>query len=774
MKIKNLEFKEALEFLDGQPEIEQVKKKKRKKKKEPKAKAVPLDYKSACDHYTTDTLQSYADYLFKDHPKQFKKAWAYKNEKGQVELVAARFEDEKGDKTVLSFYWNGSTLKMKGYPVLLFNRDRIKSEPEKDILIVFGEKCAAIADELGFIGATWNGGEKKVKEVDFSPLENRTIFLWADDDRPGQETAKQIIAKLPHVQVVKTMVELREIEPKGADIAEALEYFKGDLGQVSEYIYQNSERIERSEDQPPSRAETLPAAVPAWPFTILGIADDGKAYFIGQNDRMFAFNPTSISKTQLINLKNVDWWREEYDGGSAKNWENAISDIVFASSTTDFDPDRMRGRGAWREPDGRICYHDGRKTHGAYSKDRIYLRRAVNDIGISHKEASSRIRKHIGDIVSGMTFETPADCYRTLGWSVLAPFAGALPWRPAGLMTAASGSGKTTIVNRVIKPLAMPIICSGGESTSAGIRQRIGVDSCAIVVEEAETDTMKKKQNRDETFSLMRQSTSDDSPDVLKGTIDGKGLRFTLRSMFFFVSISPEIESEADENRIFRVSLVKANYPRKEWLAKEKELMKTLTHETCQGVRAFTWNHLPEIMKLSERVAVQAQVSAGIDNRTAFSESLLIAAYLAVFESKLDISDEELALFVTALYKVHPLEQRRNENEEMLDQLLDYIIHYKANQYSIRELMFAIETGTIAEGVELASSVARRIAGIYGIGMTSDGNLAIAKNHPEIMKILNKGKGYQLQLARHPDLIDKSKNVSLGSGNVKNCVVIRR
>jgi hypothetical protein len=58
------------------------------------------------------------------------------------------------------------------------------------------------------------------------------------------------------------------------------------------------------------------------------------------------------------------------------------------------------------------------------------------------------------------------------------------------------------------------------------------------------------------------------------------------------------------------------------------------------------------------------------------------------------------------------------------------------------------------------------------MGLAPDGNIAIAKNHKEIMKLLEKGKGYQLQLMRHPRLVDRSKNVALGSRNVKNCVVI--
>jgi hypothetical protein len=581
---------------------------------------------------------------------------------------------------------------------------------------------------------------------------------------------------LPHAQVVKTLEELREIEPKGADIEQAVQFFEGDLSDVAYYIHQESKRVGTKKDE--SNKTPNDSKNDSWPFEILGIADDGKAYFITGNDRMLCVSPTSITRNFMLNLIGVSWWREIY-GKDKEAWEDATSDLIHVSSLIDFDPDRMRGRGAWREPDGRVCYHDGKNTVGEFSEERIYLRRSRKDIGISAKPATADQRKKINNIASELTFETFADCIRTLGWSVLAPFAGALPWRPAGLLTAASGTGKTTIVNQVIKPLSEPIICSGGESTAAGIRQRIGVDSCAIVVEEAETDTQKKRQNRDETFSLMRQSTSDDSPDVLKGTVDGKGLSFTLRSMFFFVAISPEIDCEADENRIFRIGLAKANYARSEWLSKETELRSCLTPEICERVRAYTWQNLSAIITLAERVATQAQLTAGIDNRTAFAESLLLAAYLAVFDNKVNPDNEYIASFVKQVYSESPIEKRRNENEEMLDTILDSLVRDGSDMYRISDLL-AIIDGSLPADTDgslsaMAPSRARRIAGNHGVGLDPDYNIAIRKNHTEIMRMLGKGKGYHLQLTRHPRCIDKGKGVGMGgSGNTHDCVVIRR
>jgi hypothetical protein len=489
---------------------------------------------------------------------------------------------------------------------------------------------------------------------------------------------------------------------------------------------------------------------------------------------MYSFDLTSITRNKMFNLIGVDWWRNAY-GKDKDSWEEATSDLIHVSSVTDFDPDRMRGRGAWSEPDGRICYHDGKTTTGEWSDDRIYLRRAVKDIGLKSEPASAEARKNIFKACQGLTFETLADLIFILGWCILAPFSGALSWRPALLLTAASGTGKSTILDLIISPLATPSAFSGGESSAPGIRQNVGIDSCAVVIEESETDTKKKKEARDDQFSLMRQSTSDKSPQAAKGTSDGKGIKYRLRSMFAFIAISPEVSAEADENRFVRTSLVKAKYSRREWLKREKLVKSAVTPEICASVRAYTWRNLKEILKLAERVADISQLTVTGDNRTSFAESMLIAAFVAVFQDELNPSDEMITGIVKDIYMLNPSEPRRNENEEMLDHILDYIVREGSETFTLRELLKGIETGDL-RGQPLQDTKSRRIAGMYGVGLTTspDYDIAIAKDHPQVMKILEKGKGYHRQLWRHPDLVIKGRNVSLGSGNTKNCVVIKR
>jgi hypothetical protein len=796
-KYKNLDFKGAVKFLGGEIKTEKPASKKQKKKKA--ATPVPLDYEAAKNHYTLDIMQDRANYLFKDNPHEFKQAWPYKNDDGQVELVAARFEDKDGNKTVLSMYWNGKTIKLAGYPVLLLNRDLLKKHPEKPVLIVEGEKTAAAAAALtDFVATTWNGGHAKSDQVDWSPLKNREVFILPDDDQqtykngprkgqlmpaheqPGNKAAAKVKKKLPHAKIIKPVIKARKVKKSGADVVEILQVMSDDELTAHILATKSDNKSEVTEDLMPAVERPAPTSSD-YPFHILGLSDDGQAYFISTEDRLYPMNPMSFTKTKLYNLMPLQTWETMYSedhGTGGKMWENAISDLIQAVNHSDFDPDRMRGRGAWREPDGRICYHDGENTVGKYDKKRVFLKKSPKKIGIGKKHATPDERMGIYVAASRLTFATISDCIRTLSWSVLAPFAGALPWRSAALLTGGSGSGKTTIVNEIIKKLSMSKVCSGGDTTAAGVRQEVGVDSCSVVVEEAEGDTPKKKQNRDDIFSLMRQSTSDDSPDVWKGTIDGKGVKFKLSSMFLFVAIDPTINCEADEKRIFRVPLINAPYQIDEWLEREAQLIKSITPEICDGIRSYTWDNLDKILCLAKRITPEIQRRTKMDNRTAYADAILLAAHLAVFKDQLSPSEDSLNEYLNDFYSQQPIHHVRSENEEMVENLLDHIIREGSVNYTVRELLYAIKNSRITDeenpedDILLPPHEARRIVGHFGFGVTPDNDIAIAKNHPEIMKILDKGKGYQLQLMRHPRLVERNKVVSLGSKNSRNCVVI--
>jgi len=774
------EFRDKLQAVKkalGEREPDKKKSRKVSTKKDP----VSLPPEKAKQIYSAEAIEG-INKLNKSKWGKLIRRWPYKDKAGNIIMVDARFENEAGKNTI-SFWFDGKNLRARKPPACIYNLDRVYKEPEKPILIVEGCKAAEAAGKIpGFIPVTWNGGGKRAKLIDWNALKDREIFIYPDDDQKkdpsgelkewnkqeGIAVAFEIKDQLPQAVIIRPLIEARKIKADGADIVEALQVLSPE--KMAEYI-RTAERL----------IKPIPKPIPDnQHFKILGTSDESRAYFIGLNERLVSCQLTSITKTYLMNLAPVDFWADQYAEKGRIDWEQAIGAVILSASARDFDPLTIRGRGAWRESDGRICYHDGKNITGEHDPEKLYIRRTCRDIGIKEQPAGKEVTTEIAETVAQMSFESPADAIRLMAWAALAPFAGALPWRPAGLITGASGSGKTTVIDLFVRPVASPEIFSGGESSAPGVRQQIKHDAAAVVIEEAEADTRKKRDMREDLFSLMRQSTSDNAPAAAKGTQDQKGIKFALNSMFLFVSISPEVEHVADDNRIFRVNMI---MPRGPWAPLRDRLKALITPQNCRQIRALTWGKLPEIIRLANDLVSVIQDEIGTDSRFSLAEGILLSAYSLIW-LQLNLKPEDLPGMVKDFYRDQNIENPRDQTEELIDRLLDQQIHIEKPQrenISIREILIAIHTGKMEneEGdpdffsglTGSDKSYLRNAAGRYGVAVLKDGMIAIAKDHHEIMKITGLGRGYQRQLWRYENLRSRDKVVYM-AGKARRCILI--
>lgn len=757
-----------------------------------KLKALPLA--ESLKTYTTEAVQKTADFLNGGNGVGKKICgWPIFNAAGEVEAVDYRFEEvipeEDGKparvkKSVFTFWYDGKRIKMAQPPYLLGNRHLLAQSPDAPALIVEGAKTSKAAEAVpGFVPVFWTGGGKKAKLCDWTPCQNRPVYILPDDDKPGEEAAADIKALLPHAVIVTPPEAARKVKARGADMVEILQIMTPE--EVKAYILDAANHVKpvaAPPPEPPSAhlfdvpAESAPLAVtsPAFPFSILGTADDGKTYFLDRHGRLTALNLGGITKTQLFCLAPSDWWKVQFkDSKNNLSLDDAIDFLQETAGSKDFSTETLRGRGAWSEKDGSTCYHDGAVTFGNPSPSRIYLKMNRVDLGIDGLETPPSTRREMLKVAKSLSFETDADAIRLLCWSALAPFAGALPWRPAIFLTGSSEAGKTTIVDSIVRRLALPEIFSGGETTEAGIRQTTRHCALSVVIEEAETDTPKKKQRRDDILSLMRQSTSDDTPKAAKGTQDGRGMSFALRHMFCFVAISPEIDCVADENRLLRVTLGKK---KGDWEPLRDQLKATWTKENCRGVRAATWNLLPRILETAREISHTIEGVAGINSRAAYAEALLAATWFHVWEGWQELDRGRVHEMLENFFDQVPYGQRRDESAEIIDRLLDQTVRVPSTrgfeESTLREVLAAIrdkvEGGSFIDASRIREL--KKVAGRYGLGVAEDGSLLIASNHHEIKKITNKGHGYLAQFRRHKATIGTRS--AYISGTTRNCLVL--
>lgn len=799
------DFKEQVAEIDKCLNINATttKDKPKKKPEKKKQKYVSLPIDKAREIYISEKMLNLAKRM--KWGDKIAGNWPFYNaDKTEILMIDVRFEfgGNPNDKNVISFYYNGEKLTTKNSPVLIYGQDLLTED--KPRLIVEGCKTAEAAQQAlpNFTVHTWNRGTSNIDKADWSIFENETLYFWPDDDQkkdrnnkikppheqPGIKAALELKKILPHLKIIEPLEAARKIKPDGADLVDVLRVVT-DPVDIESYITDSPEYYPVQDDQtslqneqdpflnypqPPDRS--VHSGESSFPFKPLGVGDDNYKYFIDQAERIQRMK--KVTKSELFDLADLTFWEREFGNKGKVSWDEAINFTVQSCIHLDFDLDKIRGRGAWRDKDGNYLFHDGNETHGEHNNGYIYLRKSsiYEKMGLFDKQADMSLCQKMAATINKMTFETKLDTVRCLSWATLAPFAGCLPWRPAALVTGPSASGKSTIIDYVVKNLSGHYLyANGADTTPAGLRGKNAADSTAIILEEVEGDTEKKMVHREDLFSMMRQSTSDGAPMSLKGTKDGGYISYNMTNMFMFIGIDPTIQHEADSKRIFTINIVRPQTP---WKGMKKEIESVMTEENCRAVRALTWKRLPEILETAEEISEEMiQTITGKDNRSSFAESLMIATYLLIWRGMKSVTEwngedwDDAGKRVFEIFKDNNEEHNDNEVHDMLDKFLDTsvsIVETKETK-TLRMMIYDLKNHNAgSHETEYKQTLER-----YGLKIIEFDKLAVEKkNNSEIIKIIGRGKDYAKFLLRHDHLEHKYKSVWM-AGKTRQCLVFK-
>jgi len=570
--------------------------------------------------------------------------------------------------------------------------------------------------------------------------------------------------------------------------------------------------------QPDNRTEGEPQALP---FRILGV-EERLAYFLDQFGRVQAWDLKGLNQDCLRILAPFGFWYLQYGSDNGKmgkpQWDRAVEELTQSCGPVDFDLESLRGRGAWKNicPSGGVEYvywdgaklyrreeDDGSNNRGSLYSDirkttendepvkmgetsspqtnkgttpsdptHTYIRRLPRPVGIGAPEASPELRTRMLAATNLLSFETKADAVRTLGWAVLAPYGGALPWRPAAFLTGDSGSGKTTVLNYIIKPLArletQHDICTGSESSGAGVRQHDPFDSLSIGIEESDTDNKDKKHNVEEIISIMRVSASDDTAPAWKGTQDQKGMKFSLRRMFIFLAIDNSIGEAADLKRFFFINVARPDDTPTQWKAKRDEIKACFTPAACAEVRSFTWNHLAEIIDYAETMSELVHEIANHPTRYAYLEAMLFSAWWRVFMDRFP-DEAEAREWLAKVYAVAEIEHIEDKPVEVLNRIFAEVVQvegdYKEHE-SLGVLCRYVMSHCDDEGLSIGpDKIARYIKtlGFWGIWINKNG-VNVANKNPKLAAILQNNISYHKILQKHPYVANK--HITIGKWNI--------
>ena len=378
-----------------------------------------------------------------------------------------------------------------------------------------------------------------------------------------------------------------------------------------------------------------------FPFHLLGY-DRGTYYYLSkQTKQVIELRPESHQCKNLLQLAPLSWWQRVFPGKSQPvNWDGAADYLINNSTKTGvFDPARIRGRGAW-EDSGRSVLHagghlvvDGLKI-AINDFDTKYIYEVSRDLDqqISGHPLSSRESNEFATLCEYLSWTKSINAALLAGWCVVAPICGAIRWRPHVWLTGSKGTGKSWILENIVKPTvggsALGVVSS---TTEAGIRQTLVNDARPVVFDEAEGEKKEDQKRIQGILELARQASSESASAIFKGTSGGRSMAFHIRSCFLFASIGINITHDSDASRVTVLSLIPRNDP-EGFKALRDRTLSLLTPEYCARLRARSVALIPRIRKNAEIFATAGAEYLG-SQRAGDQIGSLLAGYYALKRS---------------------------------------------------------------------------------------------------------------------------------------------
>jgi putative DNA primase/helicase len=729
-------------------------------------------------------------------PLDFVERFDYLDQDGNLLGHTVRFEwDQDGErhKDYIPQTWcrNNQTGELKWKwlsfpkPRPMYGLQQLKEKPEAIVWVMEGERKADAVNRMApsVVALAWPGGAKALKYIAFEPLRGRRVLLWPDADDPGvramdgftdPESMKHDKGLAEYINGIASAVkivdppdgvakswDLKDAEREGWDANRLVEHIKSHA-RPPMYLKKESEKAPetREENPPPSdygsgEREAYDDQFDEGPeYRPLGY-DKGRFYYLaGRAAQVIDLASSSHTKLNLMSIAPLHHWLRTYPSGKDSNeaqWDFAANALMRQCEDVGvFNPDKIRGRGAWWDG-GKSILHvgdcliiDGQQASLTTSSVK-YIYEAAPPLHLEiDNPLSAREANEFVKLCSMLQWEKPISGMLLAGWIFLAPICGALQWRPHIWITGGAGTGKSWVQSNIVSPsVGNTAIMPQGVATEAGIRQLLGMDARPVIFDEAEGENAQAQARIQSIMELARQASSESRGSIVKGSATGKAITYRIRSMFAFSSIGVGVQQYADKTRVTVLGMSADPAKSKEQRARDFDAIQAvagglLTEEFASRLRARAVNMIGIVRANAKTFASAGAAIIGTQRLGDQIGTMLAGAY-ALHANGLITPEDALQWIEKQDWADQTAIQEVKDEQSCLSYILEQIMRVSGR--------FATVERSVGELVELATSPLKRDESIpedvatdqlLRIGIRIDGDgIVIANTHTSIGKMLS-------------------------------------
>lgn len=432
-------------------------------------------------------------------------------------------------------------------------------------------------------------------------------------------------------------------------------------------------------------------------------ADKMAVYALGYSENNYFFTSTanrqivsitSFTEDAFLKLMPLSYWEAVFPAGGERariDWSMAKSELMSKCRQKGiFDGGRVRGAGVWMD-DGRIVVNMG--DHLLVNGLRVELGSIDSRYFYTLGKKLERLRANaltVGECVplinacNGFKWSRPVEAGILLaGILVLSRICGALPVRPHCWITGGAQTGKTTILENLIrKIMGENKLYVQGNTTEAGVRQSLKADAVPILFDEFETNGPKSAENIAACIELMRASWASSGAVIVKGGSSGNASHFQVRFSAIVSSIRMNLKNDADKGRFTVLELAPHGSDMDQW-KKLSGHLSLIDEEYSERLFARTINMLPIILDNFKKI--KSALARKADSRFGDQYGMILAGYSSlIFDSTM--SDEEATWLADQIELEEEKEiAKQADHDDALTHLLTTKISYESDTIGRKE-----------------------------------------------------------------------------------------